>query len=108
MKNLSSVRALYRLNLASGGGTVASGGGGGGAGAGGGDANGGSEGGKAAAADPHPHITALATALGEGSKLLARLAESSLGEGVEDPVARLLHKDSTAQVGCLVLVLSGV
>lgn len=104
MKKLSSVRALYRLNLASGGGTVASGGSGGGAGAGG-DANGGSEGGNAAAADPHPHITALATALGEGSKLLARLAESSLGEGVEEPVARLLHKDSTAQVGCLVLVL---
>lgn len=52
----------------------------------------------AAAADPHPHVTALVTVLGEGSKLMAQLAESSLGEGVEEPVAELLHKDSKAQV----------
>ena len=92
VKNLSSLRALYRLSLASGGG---------GAGmlGGGGDATDGGEGGAAAAAtDPHPHITALATVLGEGSKLMVKLAESSLGDGVMEPVAELLHKDSKAQV----------
>lgn len=94
VKNLSSLRALYRLSLASGGG---------GAGmlGGGGDAADGGEGGAAAAAaasDPHPHITALATVLGEGSKLMVRLAESSLGDGVMEPVAELLHGDSKAQV----------
>ncbi|CAN0509114.1 unnamed protein product, partial [Ectocarpus sp. 12 AP-2014] len=55
------------------------------------------KGGAAAAADPHPHITALATVLGEGSKLMVRLAESSLGDGVMEPVAELLHKDSKTQ-----------
>lgn len=66
---------------------------------GGGDATDRGEGGTAAAAasDPHPHITALATVLGEGSKLMVRLAESSLGDGVMEPVAELLHKDSKAQ-----------
>eukprot|EP00752_Nemacystus_decipiens_P003041 g2819.t1 len=91
VKNLSSLRALYRLSLASGGG---------GAGmlGGGGDATDDGEGGTtAAAADPHPHITALATVLGEASKLMVRLAESSLGDGVMEPVAELLHKDSKAQ-----------
>lgn len=54
---------------------------------------------SAAAADPHPHVTALATVLGEGSKLMVGLADSSLGEGVVGPVAELLHGDSKAQVG---------
>lgn len=93
VKKLSSLRPLYRLSLASGGG-----GGGVAAGGGGGDASEGGEGGAAAAADPHPHITALATVFGEGSKLMVRLAESSLGDGVMEPVAELLHKDSKTQV----------
>ncbi|CAN0150194.1 unnamed protein product, partial [Ectocarpus sp. 12 AP-2014] len=93
VKKLSSLRPLYRLSLASGGG----GGGGVAAAGGGGDALEGGKGGAAVAADPHPHITALATVLGEGSKLMVRLAESSLGDGVMEPVAELLHKDSKTQ-----------
>ncbi|CAM9593874.1 unnamed protein product [Ectocarpus sp. 4 AP-2014] len=93
VKKLSSLRPLYRLSLASGGG----GGGGVAVGGGGGDASEGGKGGAAAAADPHPHITALATVLGEGSKLMVRLAESSQGDGVTEPVAELLHKDSKTQ-----------
>lgn len=98
VKKLSSVRALYRLTLASGGGDMA--GAAGSRGGGRGDAEDGGEGGApaAVAADPHPHITALATVLGEGSKLMVRLAESSLGDGVMEPVAELLHNDSKAQV----------
>ena len=93
VKHLSSLRALYRLSLGSGGGGVAN------PGFGRGDTGVFSEGTSAAsAADPHPHLTALATVLGEGSKLMARLAESSLGQGVEEPVVQLLHDDSKAQV----------
>ena len=98
VRHLSSVRALYRLSLASGGGGAAIAGV-----AGGGIIPDGTTA-AAAAADPHPHLTALATVLGEGSKLMARLAESSLGQGVEEPVARLLHEDSKSQVRkCFVL-----
>lgn len=61
--------------------------------------DGGDGGATASAADPHPHITSLATVLGEGSKLMVRLVESSLGDGVMEPVAELLHEDSKAQVG---------
>lgn len=93
VKNLSSLRALYRLSLASGDGAGILGGGRGLT-----DGVEGGTGAAGAAADPHPHITALATVLGEGSKLMVRLAESSLGDGVMEPVAELLHKDSTAQV----------
>lgn len=106
IKKLSSARALHRLNLASGGAVsaAAGAGGAGGSAGGGGDANSGGQG--AVSPDPHPHITALATVLGEASKLMARLAESSLGEDVEEPVARLLHEDSKTQVcawACCVL-----
>lgn len=96
MKKLSSLRALHRLNLASGRGASAAGVGGAGASSSGGDANSGGQ--DVASTDPHPHITALATVLGEASKLMAQLAESNLGEDVEEPVARLLHEGSKTQV----------
>lgn len=96
IKKLSSLRALHRLNLASGGrASVAVVGGVGGSNAGDKINN---DGQSVASVDPHPHITALATVLGEASKLMAQLAESNLGQDVEEPVARLLHEDSKTQV----------
>ncbi|CAN0143939.1 unnamed protein product, partial [Discosporangium mesarthrocarpum] len=51
----------------------------------------------AVSGDGHPHVTALATVLGEASKLMAALGETGMGEEVEGPVARLLHDDCKAQ-----------
>lgn len=102
IKKLSSLRALHRLNVASSWGCAVRARQPGSWGDDKSSPNDSPEevgvAGASAAEDPHPHITALATVFGEASKLMARLAESNLGQNVEEPVARLVHEESKAQV----------
>ncbi|CAM9571419.1 unnamed protein product, partial [Choristocarpus tenellus] len=95
VKRLSSLRALHRLNLASGAMGVTR------------DTDSLGDGSKdedfvkgrgiQAGGDVHPHVTALATVLGEASKLMTVLSETNMGEEVEGPVAQLLHNDCKVQ-----------
>ncbi|CAM9406742.1 unnamed protein product [Chrysoparadoxa australica] len=73
MKKLSGVRAMHRLNLASGGSNV----------------TGSSE------PDAHPHVTALSVVTGEGGARISELFQAGLGEEFWS-AANGLHEDCSA------------